>query len=131
MFNNMRLTENADLALQYAGNIALQYGSFTIDTEHILYGLTQIKESVASRILKNYGITSESLTNVFNKIFKGSSTIIANEVDLSVDCKESLHIASQFAQQIGHDFVGTEHLLIAILLGENYDAGNIIKKVTC
>ena len=129
MFNNMRLTENADLALQYAGNIALQYGSFTIDTEHILYGLTQIKESVASRILKNYGITSESLTNVFNKIFKGSSTIIANEVDLSVDCKESLHIASQFAQQIGHDFVGTEHLLIAILLGENYDAGNIIKKV--
>lgn len=128
MYSNLRFTESADLALQYAGSIALQYGSYTIDTEHILYGLTMIKDSVASKILKNYGITSSSLENVFAKIYKNSSTLIANEVDLSIDSKESILIASQFASQIGHDFVGTEHLLIAILLGENYDAGSIIKR---
>ena len=128
MYSNLRFTESADLALQYAGSIALQYGSYTIDTEHILYGLTMIKDSVASKILKNYGITSSSLENVFAKIYKNSSTLIANEVDLSIDSKEALLIASQFASQIGHDFVGTEHLLIAILLGENYDAGSIIKR---
>ena len=128
MYSNLRFTESADLALQYAGSIALQYGSYTIDTEHILYGLTMIKDSVASKILKNYGITSSSLENVFAKIYKNSSTLIANEVDLSIDSKEAILIASQFASQIGHDFVGTEHLLIAILLGENYDAGSIIKR---
>lgn len=128
MYSNLRFTESADLALQYAGSIALQYGSYTIDTEHILYGLTMIKDSVASKILKNYGITSSSLENVFAKVYKNSSTLIANEVDLSIDSKEAILIASQFASQIGHDFVGTEHLLIAILLGENYDAGTIIKR---
>ena len=128
MYSNLRFTESADLALQYAGSIALQYGSYTIDSEHILYGLTMIKDSVASKILKNYGITSSSLENVFAKIYKNSSTLIANEVDLSIDSKEAILIASQFASQIGHDFVGTEHLLIAILLGENYDAGSIIKR---
>ena len=109
MYSNLRFTESADLALQYAGSIALQYGSYTIDTEHILYGLTMIKDSVASKILKNYGITSSSLENVFAKIYKNSSTLIANEVDLSIDSKEAILIASQFASQIGHDFVGTEH----------------------
>ncbi len=128
MYNNLRLTENADLALQFAGNIALQYGSYTIDTEHILYGLTKISDSVACKILANYGITSSSLENVFSKIYKNNSTLIANEVDLSIDSKEAILIASQFANQIGHDFVGTEHLLIAILMGENYDSGNIIKR---
>ncbi|MCI5497661.1 MAG: ATP-dependent Clp protease ATP-binding subunit [Firmicutes bacterium] len=126
--NNLRFTDNADMALQYAGSIALQFGSYTIDTEHILYGLSKIKDSVASKILANYGITSQALENVFSKVYKNSSTLIASEVDLSIDSKEAILIASQFASQIGHDFVGTEHLLIAILMGENYDAGTIIKR---
>ena len=128
MFNNLKFTENADLCLQYAGSIALQYGSYTIDTEHVLYGLTKIKDSVANKILNNYGITSEALENVFDKLYKNSSSLIASEVDLSIDTKEAILIASQFANQIGHDFVGTEHLLIAILMGENYDANTIIKR---
>ena len=128
MYSNLKFTENADFALQYAGSIALQYGSYTIDTEHILYGLTKIKDSVACKILNNYGINSQALENIFNKIYKNASTIISNEVDLSIDTKEAILIASQFASQIGHDFVGTEHLLIAILMGDNYDAGNIIKR---
>ena len=126
--NNMRFTDNADLALQYAGSKALQFGSYSIDTEHILYGLTKIKDSVASKILLAYGISSSALETIFNKIYRGSSTLISNEVDLSIDSKEAILIANQFATQIGYDFVGTEHLLIAILMGENYDACNIIKR---
>ena len=83
MFNNLRLTENADLALQYAGNIALQFGSYTIDTEHILYGLSKIQDSMASKILKNYNITPNAIENIFSKLFKGNVTLIANEVDLT------------------------------------------------
>lgn len=128
MYSNLKFTENADMALQYAGSIALQYGSYTIDTEHILYGLTQIKDSVACKILNNYGINASSLENVFSKLYRNASTIISNEVDLSIDSKEAILIASQFASQIGHDFVGTEHLLISILMGDNYDASNIIKR---
>ena len=49
MYNNLRFTENANNVLQYAGTIALQFGSYSIDTEHILYGLTKIKDSVNPR----------------------------------------------------------------------------------
>lgn len=128
MYNNIRFTDNADLALQYAGSIALQYGKFAIDSDHILYGLTKIPDSLSNKILSSYGITSTALDNLFAKLYKGASTMIANEVDLTIDSKEIISIASQFAMQIGHDFVGTEHLLIAILTGDSYSAGNIIKK---
>ena len=128
MFNNLRFTDNVDLVLQNAGSVALQYGSYVIDTEHILYGLTVVNDSVASKILANYGITSEALITLFSKMYKGSSTIISRNVDISIDSKECILVASQFASQIGHDFVGTEHLLIALLLGETYNSTSIIKR---
>lgn len=128
MFNNLRFTDNVDLVLQNAGSVALQYGSYSIDTEHILYGLTVISDSIASKILSKYGVTSESLITLFSKMFKGTSTIISRNVDVSIDSKECLLVASQFASQIGHDFVGTEHLLIALLLGESYNSTSILKR---
>jgi ATP-dependent Clp protease ATP-binding subunit ClpC len=128
MYNNLRFTDNVDLVLQNAGGIALQYGSYAIDSEHILYGLTVINDSVASKILANFGVTSETLITLFSKLFKGSSTIISRNVDVTIDTKECLLVASQFASQIGHDFVGTEHLLIALLLGENYNSTSILKR---
>ena len=57
MFNNLRLTDSANTALQNAGGVALQFGSYSIDSEHILYGLTAISDSVSSKILSNYGVT--------------------------------------------------------------------------
>ena len=128
MYNNIRFTDNVDLVLQNAGSIALQYGSYAIDTEHVLYGLTVVSDTIASKLLANYGISSESLITLFSKMFRGSNTIISRNVDISIDTKECLLVASQFASQIGHDFVGTEHLLIALLLGETYNSTNILKR---
>ena len=65
MQNNMRFTENVDLALQHAGSVALQYGSYAIDSEHILFGLCSIKDSVACKILNNYGTYIQVLGNGF------------------------------------------------------------------
>ena len=128
MYNNLRFTDNVELVLQNAGSVALQFGSYSIDSEHLLYGLTVISDSVASKILANYGITTESLITLFSKLYKNASTIISRNVDVSIDSKECILVASQFASQIGHDFVGTEHLLIALLLGETYNSTNILKR---
>lgn len=128
MYNNLRFTGNVDLVLQHAGSVALQFGSYEIDTEHILYGLASVTDSVASKILASYGITSESLITLFSKLYRNASTIISRDVEISLDAKECLLVASQFASQIGHDFVGTEHLLIALLLGETYNSTSIIKR---
>ncbi len=128
MFNNLRFTDSVNTVLQNAGSVALQFGSYSIDSEHILYGLTVISDSVSSKILSNYGVTSESLITLFSKLYRNSSTIIARDVDLTIDGKECLLVASQFASQIGHDFVGTEHILISLLLGDSYKSSYILKK---
>ena len=67
MNNNLRFTDNADATFQYAGSIALQFGSYAIDTEHILYGLSKMKESVSSKILAQYGITAENLSTILKR----------------------------------------------------------------
>ena len=64
MFNNLRFTDNVDLVIQNAGSIALQYGSYAIDTEHILYGLTIIGDSVASKILTNFGVNHNKIEEI-------------------------------------------------------------------
>ena len=49
MAYGIRLTESVNRAIQNAGKIALLYGNYQIGTEHLLYGLSSVKESVASK----------------------------------------------------------------------------------
>ena len=128
MASNIRLTENANNALQYAGSIAHKFGSYEIDTDHLLYGLCKISSSVASKMLASYNITDQNIEMVFNKIYKKSTPIYLNEAELNIDSKDAFVIASQFASQIGFDFVTTEHLLVGILISDDNKAVNMIKR---
>ncbi len=56
MANGIRLTESVNRAIQNAGRIALSFGNFQIGTEQLLYGLASVKDSVASKLLKNYNV---------------------------------------------------------------------------
>ena len=129
MFNEIRITENVNKALQYAGTVALQYGYYQIDTEHLLYGLVQVEDCVASKILETYGVTCEKLDVVFSRNSqKQNIKVLSSRVQLSPSNKEVFSIASQFAATIGHNFIGTEHLLVSLLLSESSYAVNILKR---
>lgn len=129
MANGIRLTESVNRAIQSAGHIALSYGNFQIGTEQLLYGLASIKDSVASKLLKNFNVTSEKIEEVFaRKSSKQSNLILTNSVEFTPRSKEVFVIANQFANQIGHNFVGSEHLLVSLLLNEDSVAYSILKK---
>ena len=57
----IRATQNVNKALKYASEMAADQGGYRIGTEHLLYGLACVKDSVASKILAMYGITDEDL----------------------------------------------------------------------
>ncbi len=129
MANGIRLTESVNKAIQRAGRIALAYGNYQIGTEQLLYGLASVKDSVASKILNTYNVTSNKLEDIFNKNApKQNNIILASSVDFTPKSKEVFVIANQFAHQIGHNFVGTEHLLVSLLLGDDSVAVSILKR---
>ncbi len=107
-------SDSLEKVIKNAGKIALKFGSNQVGTEHILYGLTSVKDCMASKILKEYGITSENLIDIFEENSQ-QITLIGVDVELTPRSKEIIGMAKQVAMQLGHNFVGPEHLLFALL----------------
>ena len=67
MFNEIRITENVNRALQVAGTIAIEYGCPQVGTEHLLYGITSLEDTVAGKLLNSYGVTTDRLEDIFDR----------------------------------------------------------------
>ena len=113
MFYNINLSENASKAIKKAGSIALRFGSNQVGTEHILYGLCEVKDCPSQTLLKQYGITSKAIIEIFEE--DGEFEQIEGRVELTPRSKEVLKIAGSVATQLGHNYIGTEHILYALL----------------
>ncbi len=129
MMYGIRATESVNKVLQNAGKIAVAYSNTQIGTEHLLYGLASVTESVASKILASFGVTANAIESIFSESSqKHANSLFSSNVELTPRSKEVFVVANQFANQIGHNFIGTEHLLVSILLSEDSYAVNILKR---
>ena len=117
-------SDSLEKVIKNAGKVALKYGSNQVGTEHILYGLCSVKDCMASKILKEYGITSEGLLEIFDDNSQG--VFVGVDVELTPRSKEIISMAKQVAMQLGHNFVGPEHLLFALLSSPNSFAVRLI-----
>ncbi len=124
----IRATQNVNKALKYASEIATEQGGYRVGTEHLLYGLACVKDSVASKILASYGVSDDDLEQILQENFAVKSMYLPTTVELTPRSKEAFMIANSFAQQIGHDFVGTEHLLVGLLVVEDSYASTILER---
>ena len=106
-------SDNIEKVIKSSSKIALRFGSDVVGTEHILYGLTTVKESIASTLLSQYGVTEEDLFDLFRANSMGQT--LFGGVELSPRVKEIFRNAQQIALQMGHTFIGTEHLLLSLL----------------
>ena len=107
-------SDSMEKVVKNAGKVAVKFGSNQIGTEHILYGLCSVKECMASKILKEYGITVENLLEIFAEN-SNDQVIVGVDVELTPRSKEIISMAKQVAIQLSHNFVGPEHLLFALL----------------
>lgn len=115
MYKFNGFTENANKAMNYAIENAQQLGHTYIGTEHILLGLLQESSGVAYVALTNSGIYFEYIENIIKeKIGIGSMTRLTTD-DLTPRSKRVIQMALVIATRHGHSYVGTEHLLIALL----------------
>ena len=115
MYNFKGFTQKANDALNIAISQASSMGHTYIGTEHLLLGLIKEGSGVAAVVLKSSGLQGDNLTALIK-----SSVGVGNVTSLTPDdftprSKRVMQNAVMYSARIGHNFVGTEHLLMAIL----------------
>ncbi len=114
-YNFKGYTEKANEALNQAISSAERFGHTYIGSEHILLGLCKVGNGVAYSVLANYSVTAEKLEKLITlKIGAGTPTSLSPQY-FTPRAKRVLEIAANGTRNMGKSFVGTEHILIALL----------------
>jgi ATP-dependent Clp protease ATP-binding subunit ClpC len=115
MYRFNGFTQKANNALNLAIQAAEEMGHTYIGSEHVLLGLMKEETGVAAVVLKELGATAEELEQMMHqKIGTGVRSSITMD-DFTPRTKRILQIAVMQAARLGHNYVGTEHLLLALL----------------
>ncbi len=113
MFENF--TDRARKALRKSKRIARRTGYGEVESEHLFMALLELGSGIAIDILQELGIDPEDLLEELNKRMEhGSGTAGKMQPDFSQRLKRILSLAEKNARELGHNYVGTEHLLIGL-----------------
>ena len=124
-----RYTERARRVLFFARYEASQLGSISIETEHLLLGLIREGKGLTSRLFSRAHISLESIRKEIEgrTIFREKvSTSV--EIPFSTETKRVLQQASEEADRLLHNYIGTEHLLLGLLREERSVASSILSE---
>lgn len=109
-----RYTDGLKNAWKFAGEEASKLGSDYLGTEHLLLGIAHEKDSAGGKILNSLGVTVEAVEPLLTG--QGRSGFFSRrELYVAPRTKRVLEMALEEANDLGNSFVGTEHLLLAIL----------------
>lgn len=125
--NNSMFSDSIEKVIKNASKIALRFGSNLVGTEHILYGISSVGDCTASKLLASYGVTEEALFELFEENSNGIT--LFGTPELTPRTKELFQIAQAIAMDMGHSFIGTEHLLLAILSNKSCYATKILSSL--
>ena len=114
MFN--RFTERARKVIILAKEEARRFNHDYIGTEHILLGLIREGEGVAAAVLQKMGISLENIRLEVEKLVQpGPATQIIGDIPFTPRAKKALELAAEEARSLGHNYIGTEHLLLGLI----------------
>ncbi len=109
-----RYTDSAKNAWKFAAAEAAKLGSEYVGTEHLLIGISHEKDSIGGKILNSLGLTVEILEKLLSE-YNGSNFFIQHELYIAPRTKRVLEMAVEEANELANNYVGTEHLLLAII----------------
>lgn len=109
-----RYTDGVKNAWKFAAQEAAKLGSDYIGTEHLLIGIAHEGDSAGGKILNSLGITVGTLEELLSGS-RSTSLFRRSELYVAPRTKRVLEMAVEEANELGNSYVGTEHLLLAIL----------------
>jgi len=119
-----KFTERARKVLALAQEEARRFNHNYIGTEHILLGLVREEEGMAAKVLSNLGIGLNKVRAAVEFIIGRGEGTTQTEVGLTPRAKKVIELAVDEARLLGHQYIGTEHILLGLLReGEGVAAG--------
>ena len=109
-----RYTDSVKNAWKFAAEEASKLGSEYVGTEHLLIGISNEKDSVGGKILNSLGLTVTALEE-FLQAYNDSVFFRNTDLYIAPRTKRVLEMAVEEANELGNNYVGTEHLLLAII----------------
>ena len=109
-----RFTQRAKTAIDLGVESAKSFGHKIVGTEHLLLGLLKENDGIAAKVLNRLGVTEDILENKIIEI-EGKNDINTSDVTLSPRSKQILELSGAFANKLKTNYIGTEHILLALV----------------
>ena len=110
-----RFTERARQVVVLAQDEARALKHNYIGTEHILLGLLREEEGLAARVLESLGITVEEVRAQVARIVGQGDEVTTGQIPFTPRAKKVLELALREALSLGHNYIGTEHILLGLV----------------
>ena len=124
-----RYTERARRVIFFARYEASQLGAHSIQTEHVLLGLIREGKGLTQRLLNRGNLKMEEVRRqVEGRCRYGEQVSTTVEMPLSPEVKRVLALAQDEAEQLGHSYTGTEHLLLGLLREDTATAAEVLRE---
>ena len=122
-----RVTERAKRALSLASAEAIKLRHAYVGTEHILLALVREADSVAANVLVSMGVEPKTVQEqIAQVVAPGHEDPDGSNMPMTPKAKQAVETAADQAALLGHHYVGTEHLLLGLLLQEDGIAAQVL-----
>lgn len=122
-----RFTERARRAVFFAQEEAGRLGETYVSTEHLLLGLIRENDSVAARILDRMGISLSRIRSEIERQVTRGEGRLGQDMQLTPRAKRVIDLAYDEARQLLNNYIGTEHLLLGLMIGADSGAVRVIE----
>ena len=124
-----RFTDRARRVVVLAQEEARMLGHTHIGTEHILLGLIHEGEGVAARALDSLGISLGAVRQQVEEVIGRGQEAPSGHVPFTPRAKKVLELSLREALQLGHDYIGTEHILLGLIREGDGVAAQVLVKL--
>jgi len=125
-----RFTEKAIKVIMLAQEEARRLGHNFVGTEQILLGLIGEGTGIAAKVLKSMGINLKDARVEVEKIIGRGSGFVAVEIPFTPRAKRVLELSLEEARQLGHNYIGSEHLLLGLLREGESVAARVLESLS-
>jgi len=124
-----RFTDRARRTVVFAQEEARMLNHNYIGTEHILLGLLREEEGVAAKALTSLGVSLEAVRRDVGEIVGRGSEVPRGHIPFTPRAKKVLELSLREALQLGHNYIGTEHILLGLIREGEGVAAQVLQKL--
>lgn len=123
-----RYTEKARRTVFFARYEASQFGCPYIETEHLLLGLFREDKALANQFLGSHAKLEDIRNSITQRTKPGPTTSTSVDLPLSHECHRVLAYGAEESERMGHEHIGTAHLLVGLLREEKSFAAQLLRE---